>query len=147
LINDGYAALAAAPTVNVDINNLKNVERNLAILPGWEREPIILQLRCGFVGGEVADVMGIDEPSSGYSFKAGIAKIGRNVNLDFDTVESLVSKIPNHPLAAKTYESTLALSQIMDDIGKVRKTSGSRWRLPLLVVILVGVGLYLLFWR
>ena len=109
------------------LSELKQLEKQLSALPGWEREPIMLVLRYDFQWQDTAEIMSIVEKTAIDGYNRGLITLARRFRSDPQALEENITKIPNHPLSLHSQKSTMALSQIMEDMKTTRSRPGE-WR-------------------
>jgi len=100
---------------------LQSIEVKLANLPGIDRELLLLHCMYGLSIDETSLV--VNRSIEFCSDRISLLLQGLKDDLGDvdDSVMELIVSIPRHPISGNTNMGTVALSQIMGDIGKVRR--------------------------
>ena len=126
--------------------SLQNIEAFMAKLPGVDRELLLLHGRYGFSVVDAAAVLNRDSEFCSDRISMLFLDL-KNILPTIDgSVRELLGALPHHPISGNANLGTVALSQIMGDMGKVRRSWAYYQNLILIVLLFVLLGsLYYLY--
>ncbi len=140
----------AADSWNADTSELQNaayagdvsdgMELDLARLPGWQREALILSIRVEFSPEQIARIMSVPRDLVSEFITGGITKLQSAKRVSDDELRRAIRRLKAHPLEIDSgHPETMAFSQIMGDI-EVSHQRVKRWRIITAVLVLLVVA-------
>jgi DNA-directed RNA polymerase specialized sigma24 family protein len=132
--------------MNPDTENLKSInsnetsiardfDREFHHLPGQEREALWLKARLQATPEEIVQVMSVKIQEVERSLVAALFRL-ENKSYGCDP-ESLVARLPFHPMPAPMTQVTMELSQVMQGIRKSQKTTSRNLNLGVAFILFV----------
>lgn len=149
LINEGYNNLElTGPSPLPKKSDIEVAEKTLSRIPSWEREPILLHLRCGFSFDLVARIMSSSTKAVEEGFNGALLKLAQACHMgDPAVLVALVRHIPYFPSSQASVHHTMALSQLMGDIDKAKPPLLSGKTLMIIAVIVAAIVFGLIGWQ
>jgi len=127
------------------------LDRALRALPPWERETIVLRLRCGFDDDAIQSIMQASKATVETNFRSGLAYIQQALKdlsitmTGASTALTMVMALEGHPLPDGTSHNTQDLSVMMHALKESRtgRFGGmKRWFVLALVLGALAWGLW-----
>ncbi len=125
---------------------LMQLEAALARLPGIDRELVLLNCRYGFFTSETAAILNMSGESCSDRITMVLHELTKDMPGSEGSMKELVGSLLLHPITGNANTGTVALSQIMGDIGKVRRGWGYYRNLILIFLTLAVFGLLYYFY-
>jgi DNA-directed RNA polymerase specialized sigma24 family protein len=123
----------------------KALDRALRLLPGRERESVLLRTRGGFADAEVGEIMGLSTAEAQADASRGLRRIQADCPSPPGGYEVGLLRLPPHPAPMRSAQATMNLSEVMQGIKTKPVGLRSPARIAMLVVLLVACGAWLLF--
>lgn len=118
-----------------------HLDRALRALAPWERETIVLKLRCGFTEEVIDRIMGMATGSAATNYHSAYAYLKSAMPRGSD-IESLLESLPTHPLPDLTSHNTQDLHILMHDLKESRTRSFKFGRLFFFLLVIGGAIAY-----